>query len=373
MFGPWGAAAGAAIGAVITFRSQLADAFMWISKHALLVSAALLPMFGPLPLLATAAFTFRKQIIGALGSAFEWVINAINDAVGFIQSMPNRMLHGLEALPGLIWGVLRKTPRLLGRFTAFWLVLPIRIGYIFVSLQVRIVKALARLAPKVLALGARIVVSLIRGFVQKAPGVIGFWVSLNWRVIKFVATLPFRLIKLGAQAVVALAKGLIGASPAIWAWAKGVPGKVWHFLSSGISRLFALGKKMASEIAHGLAEGLTDLLPGPVKDALGTAGGIAGDVGGFIGGAFASGTNFAPGGLSLVGERGPELMDLPRGARVLSAPRTRAILRDPQTATLARTRGGGSTRYLVAQPIKIGRKVVAEAVTEATEDAEARL
>lgn len=31
---------------------------------------------------------------------------------------------------------------------------------------------------------------------------------------------------------------------------------------------------------------------------------------------FASGTNFAPGGFALVGERGPELVDLPRGSRV---------------------------------------------------------
>lgn len=33
---------------------------------------------------------------------------------------------------------------------------------------------------------------------------------------------------------------------------------------------------------------------------------------------FANGTNFAPGGLSLVGERGPELVNLPRGAGVMS-------------------------------------------------------
>jgi hypothetical protein len=32
---------------------------------------------------------------------------------------------------------------------------------------------------------------------------------------------------------------------------------------------------------------------------------------------FASGTNFAPGGMSLVGERGPELVNLPRGAQVI--------------------------------------------------------
>jgi hypothetical protein len=33
-------------------------------------------------------------------------------------------------------------------------------------------------------------------------------------------------------------------------------------------------------------------------------------------GMFAKGTNFAPGGMALVGERGPELVNLPRGSRV---------------------------------------------------------
>jgi hypothetical protein len=36
-----------------------------------------------------------------------------------------------------------------------------------------------------------------------------------------------------------------------------------------------------------------------------------------FGGKFASGTNFAPGGLSMVGERGPELINLPRGSQVI--------------------------------------------------------
>jgi hypothetical protein len=31
---------------------------------------------------------------------------------------------------------------------------------------------------------------------------------------------------------------------------------------------------------------------------------------------YASGTNFAPGGLAVVGERGPEVINLPRGSRV---------------------------------------------------------
>ncbi|HXF62562.1 MAG TPA: hypothetical protein VNK95_13155, partial [Caldilineaceae bacterium] len=41
---------------------------------------------------------------------------------------------------------------------------------------------------------------------------------------------------------------------------------------------------------------------------------------------FAAGTAFAPGGLALVGERGPELIELPRGARVYDAAETRQMM-----------------------------------------------
>ena len=93
----------------------------------------------------------------------------------------------------------------------------------------------------------------------------------------------------------------------------------------------------------------------------------------------AAGTNFWRGGPTWLAERGPELVDLPRGARVTPAPATRRLLAsvgDPQPSARAAALtagGGGETRYLVAQPIKIGKKVVAEAYTEAREDAEARL
>lgn len=52
---------------------------------------------------------------------------------------------------------------------------------------------------------------------------------------------------------------------------------------------------------------------------LGRAGAFGGGVSSFLNSvpAFARGTSFAPGGLSLVGERGPELVNLPRGAQVI--------------------------------------------------------
>jgi hypothetical protein len=44
------------------------------------------------------------------------------------------------------------------------------------------------------------------------------------------------------------------------------------------------------------------------------------------GASFAKGTSFAPGGLSLVGEEGPELVNLPRGSQVFTAGQTRDIM-----------------------------------------------
>lgn len=55
-------------------------------------------------------------------------------------------------------------------------------------------------------------------------------------------------------------------------------------------------------------------------------GGGWGMLGNLLGGAFANGTPSAPGGLSLVGERGPELVNLPRGSRVHTAQETSRMM-----------------------------------------------
>lgn len=52
---------------------------------------------------------------------------------------------------------------------------------------------------------------------------------------------------------------------------------------------------------------------GPIGSMVATAGKWIGTT---IGGSFANGTDFAPGGLALVGERGPEIVSLPRGSTV---------------------------------------------------------
>ena len=41
---------------------------------------------------------------------------------------------------------------------------------------------------------------------------------------------------------------------------------------------------------------------------------------------YATGTDYAPGGVSLVGEKGPELVRLPTGSQVLNAEKTKSAL-----------------------------------------------
>ncbi len=108
---------------------------------------------------------------------------------------------------------------------------------------------------------------------------------------------------------------------------------------------------------------------GPLANLFGTQSNVAGGTGGIFGGignlfksgettaaapliygpGFASGTDNAPGGWSWVGEDGPELMNVPKGAQIVPNDISRSI-------------GGGSTTQIVYSPIIDARGADANAV-----------
>ncbi|WP_425005738.1 hypothetical protein [Mycolicibacterium sp. S3B2] len=78
--------------------------------------------------------------------------------------------------------------------------------------------------------------------------------------------------------------------------------------------LIAVGRGLANSIIgliEGAINGAFEGIPGSPKVSLPR---------------FARGTNFAPGGLALVGEEGPELVNLPRGSKVKMAGETRQAM-----------------------------------------------
>ncbi len=79
------------------------------------------------------------------------------------------------------------------------------------------------------------------------------------------------------------------------------------------------GKSAADAFSNALgriAQKLLDMAFDDLFTGLFKGGGGGGFLGGLIPG-FATGTNYAPGGLAIVGERGPELVNLPRGSQVI--------------------------------------------------------
>ncbi|MCA3711315.1 MAG: hypothetical protein IM667_00895 [Phenylobacterium sp.] len=74
---------------------------------------------------------------------------------------------------------------------------------------------------------------------------------------------------------------------------------------------------LKAQLMRALLDGVSRSLASALSEAAGSSGG--GWVKAFaslLTGGFATGTNYAPGGMAMVGERGPELVNLPRGATV---------------------------------------------------------
>jgi hypothetical protein len=93
-------------------------------------------------------------------------------------------------------------------------------------------------------------------------------------------------------------------------------------LADGLRRGASAGEVL-SDVLGALGQRLTSLAADGLMNVLvgkrgGTSSGILGSVLTAIGiPGFAAGTRFAPGGLAVVGERGPELVNLPRGSQVV--------------------------------------------------------
>ena len=121
------------------------------------------------------------------------------------------------------------------------------------------------------------------------------------------------------------------------------------------------GSKSVKEAIGDILKGFADMLMNRAFQTLwsgGSSGG--GGLGGLIGNVlgFANGTNNAPGGMALVGERGPELVNLPRGSQVRTATDTQRMLGGGQSGPpvyniiVNGARGNMEIRDMVSQGIK---------------------
>jgi|GEM_PF-1161790 len=131
------------------------------------------------------------------------------------------------------------------------------------------------------------------------------------------------------------------------------------------------GAKSFKEALGGVLQALGDIilqqafdgLWGSLMGGLGGGGGFLGGLGSLLG--FANGTDSAPGGMAMVGERGPELVNLPRGSRVNTAQETKQMLNGASSGGLIRIRLAEGLRADISKEIQgVAVETVSEGIGE---------
>jgi len=121
---------------------------------------------------------------------------------------------------------------------------------------------------------------------------------------------------MGENIIQGLINGLLSAGSSLWNAVSGIFTGLWDNITNVFSGAMDLGSSIISGISSGIS-GLTSSIGDTISN-------VASGIGSFFG--FANGTDSAPGGYAIVGEQGPELVNLPRGTSVTPAGKTADLL-----------------------------------------------
>lgn len=280
-----------------------------------------------------------QQVMGVIRGAIPPVVNVVKSlwaafgptVVAYLRSSFQNAIAVLKGAFTIIRGIFKTVSSLLkGDWKGMWDgIKTILRGS--VQLLTGIVRQLWNGIKTAFRLGGTVMKGLVKATWSGIQALTRAGVNL---MVSQVRAMPGRLMAVGGLMLRA-GKSLIGK---LWEGIKGAAGKTGGFVSdllgqikSGINNLLNLPLKTPSIKVKGITVlGSTTIIP-----------------------AFRRG-GIAPGGLALVGEEGPELVDLPGGSRVT-----------PHRASMARLAGGGGTvininvnvRAGVGDPVAIGREV----------------
>ncbi|MCK9250013.1 MAG: phage tail tape measure protein [Solirubrobacteraceae bacterium] len=185
------------------------------------------------------------------------------------------------------------------------------------------------------------VVSAVVGAITRTIGIIRTLVSAARSAGSAVGS-AFRAIGSAASSAYSTVRRYLGN---VVSFLTGLPGKVVEAAKS-------IGKAIVDGIVAGIKaapnaviDAVGSIVPGPIKGIMKKAGGALGALGGVLG--LADGGTVTTGGLTWVGERGPELLHLPPGARVWDH---RTSMRASRTAPLSTGERGALSPTAVPVP-----------------------
>lgn len=160
----------------------------------------------------------------------------------------------------------------------------------------------------------------------------------NWEKIKSTISNGWNAVKsFTSNAWSSIVSAVSGKISEMVSYVSGIPGRV----TSAIGNLGSLLYNKGRDIIEGLINGIKSMA-GSVASAVASAipgGGVVKGLVSKIPG-FATGVRDFSGGLAVVGEQGPELVELPRGSNVYSNQESRSIARTPQPAGVGGGQGG---------------------------------
>ena len=193
--------------------------------------------------------------------------------------------------------------------------------------------------------------------------------------------------RIGGDLIQGLINGILSAGAAIWEAVKGIFTGLWDNIKNVFSGAWDLGKSVVSAIGDGIkgvASGAVDLAKdagSAIVSGVKTAGSaIASGASAVASGAgkalkklkfWATGTESAPPGFAVVGENGPELVQMNGGERIYPAGETSSILSSIMGG-LQSFMGGGSLggsngltiHNMITAPVVIAGRQTARAVYE---------
>jgi TP901 family phage tail tape measure protein len=323
------------------------------------------------PDLGTAGFSGMRGVFAGIGvvAAKAWkqikplavgLVTAFKPALPFFQNILLPLIEGIGvgiigsvvfAIKALTIAIKIIAPVLgfLGKLAKplkpVFFALGVAIGFIASGPILKLLEGFGKIGIvfKLLGVPIRIANALFRVLFRVVWMAAKAYVGLYVRVARFVGTLA-GIVPRAIRAALNVVGGIIHVFETLPGKIGGAVGRAMGRL---ISRFGAFGKRVfagAGKIGKAIVEGIvhaiksmpgaiigavSSIVPKPIKKLMSKAGGLAGDVVGALNPFAAGGVTGKP--LSLVGERGPEIVAAPQGSRVLTASQTRTSLRSGRT------------------------------------------
>lgn len=190
-----------------------------------------------------------------------------------------------------------------------------------------LLRGIREIIPDLVETGVALLEGLLDGIVKHQESLYDFGIDLIVGFINAISKAHTRVVNAGVNLIVKLIQGIgKSASKIVTAAFETIRQFLQAMADAALyySQEFVnLGQQIAGNIAKGILLGIVDDLhpvaAAAVKKFLGIDDNPKGsNKSGGGGGSFAKGTDYAPGGLSLVGEVGPELVSLRKGSSVIT-------------------------------------------------------